>query len=102
MAVATPFIARNPFITITAGTIDLVCHARTVKLTAEDNDVDVDTFCNPYGVAPGSTKWTFETDVLQSFGTGGTPGIWNLLYPIRKTVQVFTVKPDNSAVLVTN
>lgn len=96
MAVATPYIATNPYITIN-GTIDLVCHARTVRLTAEDNEVDVDTFCNADGVAYGTTKWVFETDALQSFGTGGTPGIWSLLYPLRKTTATFVVKPLNAA-----
>jgi hypothetical protein len=104
MAVATPYIARDPIITITSTTpdLELVCHARTVRLTAEDNEVDVDTFCNPDGTAPGSTKWTFECDVLQSFGDGATPGIWNMLYPLAKTVATFQLRPDEAAISTSN
>lgn len=100
MAVATPYIARNPVITV--DTFELVCHARKVSLTAEDNMVDVDTFCNPDGEAPGSTKWTAEIDALQSFGSGVTPGLWDILSPLAKTIQTFVIRPDAAAVGATN
>lgn len=101
MAVATPFIARNPSILI--GSAELMCHARKISLIPEDEMSDVATFCNPGGVAPGTTHWVFTVSALQSFGpeSAGVPGLWETLFAMRKTQQTIVVKPDGTALLGT-
>lgn len=104
MAVATPYIARNPSIQLvtvvgTSETVtELACHARTVRLTSDTDDVDVDTFCNPGGTAPGTTTWTAEFDGLQSFSTStSAPGLWDTLYPLFNTQQTFRIRPNGDS-----
>lgn len=103
MPVATPYIARQPSVMMGAVPVELRGHGNTVRLTAEDNMADVDTFDNPEGEAPGTTKWTFEMDLLQSYGPeGGNAGLWDTLRPVAKTVQPFVVVPTEGVVSPTN
>lgn len=96
---AEPYIARRPRLTI--GTTELQCHMRKVTLTPADAEVDVATFCKPGARAPGTTVWTMEIDVLQSFGDGvavtGTVGLHDALAPMAKTVQEYELQVDNLA-----
>jgi hypothetical protein len=93
MPAATPYIARRPQVTI--GGADLDCHMRKASLLPEDDEVDVATFCNPKGRAPGATGWTLEIDVLQSFGDGlTTDGLYDQLAPLAKTRVAFTLEMD--------
>ncbi len=100
MPVAAPFIMRKPFITVNS--LDLVCHARKVSLVPEDSMADVETFCNPGGEAPGSTKWMLTISALQSYGAGATPGLWDTLRPLAKTQQALVLRPDVAIVGATN
>lgn len=101
MPAATPYICRLPSIKV--GATELNVHFRTVRLTVEDAMADVDTFVNPEGEAPSSSKWTFEVDALQSFGPdSGNAGLWDQFRPWAKTKQTFIVTPSTAAVSVTN
>lgn len=101
MAVATPYILRIPSVTV--NTVELQCHLRNLGLTAEDDEADVSTACNPNGTAPGTTTWTCTVQVLQSFGPeGANPGLWDTLAPLAKTKAAFVVKPKDEAVSATN
>jgi hypothetical protein len=95
MPAATPYISRRPQVTI--GGADLDCHMRKASLLPEDDEVDIATFCNPKGRAPGGTAWTLEIDVLQSFGDGVTlDGLYDQLAPLAKTRVAFTLEMDKT------
>jgi hypothetical protein len=95
MAVATPYIARAPIVTING--VDFTCHARKITLVPEDEMSDVATFCNPGGVAPGTTHWTCTISALQSFGPeSSAAGLWETLLALRKTKQVIVIKPSGT------
>ena len=90
---ATPIILNSPQISI--GGIDLKCHARQVSLTPDQEFVDISTFCNPGGEAPGQASWTLSLTGLQSFD--GTDGLYNQLQPLEGTNVAFEVTPDDTA-----
>lgn len=97
MAVATPYIARSPIVLINS--VDMTCHARKITLIPEDEMSDVATFCNPGGVAPGTTHWTCTISALQSFGPeGANIGLWETLLALRKTKQTIVIKPAGATV----
>ncbi len=101
---AVPYIARDPSLTINLK--EIICHMRSISLTPEDAEVDIATFCRPGDAAPGTTVWTMEISVLQSFGSAAvagppavpaTEGLFDLLSPLAKTRQPFVVKPNKGA-----
>lgn len=102
MAEAEPYIARNPGLTIGGETIE--CHLRKVSLTPEDSDVDTATFCKPGRRSVGTTVWTMEIDVLQSFGADASPGpatdgLDDILRPLAKTMQTYSLEMDKDAAI---
>lgn len=107
MAVAEPYVLRDPYVAIVSGTsveADLSCHLRSVSLTPTDSEADVETACNPGGVAPGTTTWTLELEVLQSFGPDAStnPGLFETLSAYAKSRKDFVVKPTDSTTSNTN
>lgn len=100
MAEAEPYIARNPGLTIGGETIE--CHMRKVSLLPEDSEVDTATFCKPGRRAQGTTLWTLEIDVLQSFGADASPGpatdgLYDVLAPLAKTSVAYSLEMDKDA-----
>ena len=95
---ATPYRAILPEISI--GSTDVKCHIRKISLLPDQQYVDVSTFCNPGGQAPGTATWTCTMDVVQSFDTDGA---WNILHALEGTSQEFTVYPGTgTTAAVTN
>lgn len=94
-----PFILRSPRINLTAGPIELVCVARQVALVPTDEEIDVETFCDPDGIEYGSTSWVLTVTALQTFDSadGVGDGLWNQLHALRKTTVAFELLPDNGA-----
>jgi len=99
MPLADPVTLENPVLTIDG--VDYVCAARSASLIPTDMKADVKTFCNPGGERPSSTTWTFDMEVLLSFGAVNT-GTWNTLNAIRKMRKTCTVKYDDAATAVGN
>ncbi|HXH33630.1 MAG TPA: hypothetical protein VNJ54_04360, partial [Plantibacter sp.] len=85
-----------------AADIQLKCTSNEVHLTPEDSMAEVDSFCNPDGEIPSSTKWMSNFNILLSFTNGADVGSWNTLHPLRKTKQTFKLKPKDSALGVGN
>jgi hypothetical protein len=87
---ADPILLVQPLISINS--VDMVCYARSVKMTASDDMQDIATFCTPNATRPGSTTWDVEIEFAQSYDTAGTD-VFNTLLAIR---------PATGAVAVTN
>lgn len=96
MPAAPKFIARRTQVTI--GSNDLDCVMRKVALTPEDTEIDTATFCSPGDREYGTTMWTLELDVLQSFGDGGATndGLHDMLAPLEKSVAACTLMTDKA------
>ena len=94
MAAAEPYIARRPQLTLDT-TVTLDCHAREVRLTPDDAEIDTAVFCSPSRRVVGKTDWTLELVVLQSFGNGTTTeGLYDQLAPMSKTQVNYLLETD--------
>ena len=94
MAAAEPYIARRPQLTLDT-TVTLDCHAREVRLTPDDAEINTAVFCSPSRRVVGKTDWTLELVVLQSFGNGTTTeGLYDQLAPMSKTQVNYLLETD--------
>jgi|TARA_B110000914_G_scaffold169287_1_gene149855 hypothetical protein len=96
---ADPILLVQPLISINS--VDMVCYARSVKMTASDDMQDIATFCTPNATRPGSTTWDVEIEFAQSYDTAGTD-VFNTLLAIAKTAVAVEIRPATGAVAVTN
>jgi hypothetical protein len=99
MAMADPFVVVDPKITIDS--IDFKCASRMVSLIPEDNEADIETFCNPGGTRPGSTNWTCSIEVVLSYGVDASDsvdGSWNQLNAMRKQKKTIVVGPSDDTI----
>lgn len=78
---------------IAVPTIELGCHGRRIGLIPTDTEEDIETFCNPQGIAPGSTKWQLDFEVINSFGD---EGLFNVLWPHAKQLRTMSYSPDGT------
>jgi hypothetical protein len=88
MAVPQPFIYTKPAITINS--TDSICHFTQIAVLADHEKVDVSTYCNPRGTAPGAVKWTMR---LRGRMTYGTDSAWTFFNALTGTAANFVVKP---------
>lgn len=93
MAIPDPYIAENVSLKIGGGAVEFICHARTLALTPNVKDVNVETFCTP-----GTTKMvhrnsTLKAKIVQSFGTEGA---WNKLNALVGQKVTVVVLPDST------
>lgn len=80
--------AGNP---ITDG-LQLNCAATTIDPQIDQEFVDVETFCNAAGEAPGKSKRTINVGIRMSFGAAG---IFNLLQPFSNLRVGFAMVPNH-------
>lgn len=97
MAVPAPFLYQKPSITINS--TDAICHFSQIAVTATSEKVDVETYCNPGGQAPGKTKWTANLTVRMSYGTDSA---WAFFSALADTAATFVVKPDDGTTTINN
>jgi hypothetical protein len=96
---ADVFVIDKPSIVI--GGVEINCAAGSVALVPDDKMADIETFCNPGGERPTSTKWTIDIDVKLSYGTG-TTALWQQIKAMAKTKQTVVIKPSEAAVSAAN
>jgi hypothetical protein len=79
-----------------AGPVQLHCGMFTANVGGTQAFEDIETFCQPGALAPGTTEEMIIVDMRQSFG--GTPafGAWNLLKPLEGELVEFAFLPDSS------
>lgn len=99
MAKAANYNSRSASLEVNG--VDLTCYIRKLSLLSEDEEVDDATFCEPGARSYGETTWTLEVDAVQSFGDATTPGLHDVLSPLSKARQTFTLKMDKDAASAT-
>ena len=101
---AGAFIARYPSLilnhdgsaldsagAVIADGIQLNCAATTIDPQIDQEFVDIETFCNEAGEAPGKTKRTINVGVRLSYGAAG---VFNLLQPLANSRVTFALLPN--------
>ena len=77
-----------------ANPIHLQCVVRTFVHEVSEEDDDVETLCNPRGIAPGAAQEVLVSEFLWAHGTTGP---WNVLKPLERTVKTFALLKDGGA-----
>lgn len=76
------------------------CTVRSLGHDVAEEDDDVETLCNPRGIAPGAAQEVLEAELLWAHGTAGP---WNILKPLERTVKTFAwLLKGGTAVSVSN
>ena len=89
--------------------VEFQCIAHGVQILADDDEIDISTFCNPKGTRPGATDWTVNIMLRLNYGivataagVTATAGTWNTLNAWRKLSKEVVIKPADAAVALGN
>lgn len=87
-----PKFELDPDYASTPAPVDASCHVRSVSIAADVDEVDVETWCNPGGTAPGEPTYTVDIDWVVNDDTDDV-----LAALLGQTVEVI-LTPDVSSV----
>lgn len=97
MAVPAPHLFIKPAVTINS--TDAICHFSQVTLVPNQEFVDIETYCNPGGEAPGKVSWRANLRVRMSYGTDSA---WTFFSALAGQSALFEIRPDSGTVANTN
>lgn len=93
MPVPAPHRFVKPAVTINS--TDSICHFSMVNLIPTQEFVDVETYCNPGGEAPGKVSWRANLRVRMSYGTDSA---WTFFSALVGAAAAFELRPDAATV----
>ena len=89
MSIPSPFIYDKPYITINS--TDSICHFSQIAVQRRTIEwVDVETYCNPGGEAPGKSPWVCNLTARMTYGTDSA---WAFFSSLDGQQATFVVKP---------
>lgn len=97
MPVPAPHIFHKPSVTIDS--TDAICHFSQVTLVPTQEFVDIETYCNPGGEAPGKVSWMANLRVRMSYGTDSA---WTFFSGKAGSKATFIVKPADGSTAIDN
>ena len=97
--VANAFIYDRP--TVLIGTDDITCHLQMATLVPDVPEKDIETYCNPGGMAPGAATWSGVLRVRMSYGDEGSWNFWQNLDP-GTPVDITLMPSDDTAISSAN
>lgn len=71
--------------------LQLQCWARTITPNVDDEELDIETFCNPQGTQPGATSRDFDISLFM------TVELWNYMIPLQKKLVTFALLRDSAS-----
>lgn len=97
MPVPAPHLYVKPSVTI--DTVDSICHFQQVTLVPNLTWIDVETYCNPGGEAPGKVSWSGTLRVRMSYGTDSA---WEFFSARGGQIVDMVITPDDGSVSAAN
>src|SRR5688572_6215387 len=99
--VATPHIYVEPNVVI--NTTEVQCHFQMVTLIPDMPWIDVETYCNPGGEAPGRVSWRGTMRVRMSYGTDSAWAFFSALDPtIPHDMVIYPADPGTGTATAAN